>query len=115
VIRLPVASVCVGFDCTTEKSEIYFCMFIPTGMSNIRVIISCDSANKLVLLLSLLLLLLLLLFNLFNIVFTVHLVYIKKEPTRCTITIKNFNSSITLNPTCFGQVPDNLQGFYIWI
>jgi hypothetical protein len=29
----------------------------------------------------------------------------KKEPTRCTITIKNFNSSITLNPTCFGQVP----------
>jgi hypothetical protein len=36
-----------------------------------------------------------------------------QEPTRCTITIKNFNSSFTLNPTCFGQVPDHLQGYTI--
>ena len=27
--------VCFGFDCTTEKSKIYFCMYMPTGMSNI--------------------------------------------------------------------------------
>jgi hypothetical protein len=32
------ASVCVGCDCTTDKSKIYFCMYIPTGMSNIKII-----------------------------------------------------------------------------
>jgi hypothetical protein len=37
--------------------------------------------------------------------------YQKPRPTRRTITIKNFNSCITLNPTCFGQVPDHLQGY----
>jgi hypothetical protein len=30
------ASVCVGFDCTTKKSKIYFCMYIPMGMSDIK-------------------------------------------------------------------------------
>ena len=25
---------CVGCDCTADKSEMYFCMYIPTGMYN---------------------------------------------------------------------------------
>jgi hypothetical protein len=36
-----VASVCFGFDCTTEKSKTYFCMYLPTGMSNIKIMTKC--------------------------------------------------------------------------
>jgi hypothetical protein len=35
VAWLRVEGVFVGCDCTVDKSEIYFCMYIPTGMSNI--------------------------------------------------------------------------------
>jgi hypothetical protein len=51
-------------------------------------------------------------FQQLNIVFTVHLVYIKNQDQLDAQSLfKNFNSSITLNPTCFGQVPDHLQGY----
>jgi hypothetical protein len=32
-------SVCFCCDSTTDKSKIYFCMYIPTGMSNIKIIL----------------------------------------------------------------------------
>jgi hypothetical protein len=34
---LHVEGVCVGCDCTIDKSEIYFCMYIPMGMSKIKI------------------------------------------------------------------------------
>jgi hypothetical protein len=46
LLSLHVASVCVGCDCTTDKSKIHFCMYIPTGMSNIKIIVSVDRLNR---------------------------------------------------------------------
>ena len=31
-----VSQVCVGCDCSTDKNKTYFCMYIPTGMSNMK-------------------------------------------------------------------------------
>jgi hypothetical protein len=39
VAWLRVEGVCVGCDCTADKSEIYFCMYIPTGMYDIKIFI----------------------------------------------------------------------------
>jgi hypothetical protein len=33
-----VEGVCVGCDCTIDNSEIYFSMYIPTGMFNVKVL-----------------------------------------------------------------------------
>jgi hypothetical protein len=38
VAWLRVASV-VGCDCTSDKSKIHFCMYTPTGMSNIKIVV----------------------------------------------------------------------------
>jgi hypothetical protein len=37
VALLRVEVLYVGCDCTIDKSEIYFCMYIPTGMSNTKI------------------------------------------------------------------------------
>jgi hypothetical protein len=31
-----ILSVSFGCDCTADKSKIYFCMYVPTGMSDIK-------------------------------------------------------------------------------
>jgi hypothetical protein len=37
VALLRLEGVCVGCDCTIDNSEIYFCMYIPTGMSVLKI------------------------------------------------------------------------------
>jgi hypothetical protein len=48
----------------------------------------------------------------FDIVFTVHLVYIKnQDQLYAQSLLKTLIVVITLNPTCFGHVPDrNMSG-----
>lgn len=36
VALLRIASVCAGYYCNVDKSRIYFCIYIPTGMFNIK-------------------------------------------------------------------------------
>jgi hypothetical protein len=45
VAWLRVEGESVGCDLTVDKSEIYCCMYIPTGMSNIRIFLNLTSAK----------------------------------------------------------------------
>jgi hypothetical protein len=37
VAELHIASVHVGCDCTDNKSKIYFSMYLPAGVSNVKI------------------------------------------------------------------------------